>query len=60
MKTIKRILTGILFAVLFVFGFWFVTKTDFSFIKQGGFDTSFFIYFIVIFFFGGLTAGYDE
>ena len=55
MKTIKRILTGILFAVLFVFGFWFVTKTDFGFMKNGGFNSFLFIYFFVLFLLGGLA-----
>jgi hypothetical protein len=55
MKTIKRILTGILFAVLFVFGFWFVTKTDFEFMKNGGFNSFLFIYFLVLFLLGGLA-----
>jgi hypothetical protein len=55
MKTIKRILTGVLSAALFVFGFWFVTKTDFVFMKSGGFNSFLFIYFLVLFFLGGLA-----
>ena len=53
MKIIKRILTGILFAALFVFGFWFVTKTDFGFLTKLNFSSVLFIYFVLLFFFAG-------